>query len=129
MIQINAEQMAAFQHNAEARYADDLCARLSALYPEETTALGDARLRRLVAEGIPKARTYDLAAERDVALFVDLMLFLGAGFDTDPNLPWAAAILNDDYITDPQLRIDTLHARALQHFSGTDQTEPEGSQQ
>lgn len=126
MITINAEQMAAFEHDAQSRYAEDLCARLLALYPGEAGALGPVALRQLVDDGIARARGYNLDSERDIALFVDLSLFLGSGFDQDPELPWAAEILTDDYITESELRIDTLHARALDHLDGVDSTPAEG---
>jgi hypothetical protein len=110
--------MAALEHSALAQYQARLCERLFALYPEEAGALGAAGVATLVADGQAQAASYDIDSERDVALFVDLMLFLGAGFDSDPGLPWAAEILSDELILDPGLRIDTLHARAVAHLNG-----------
>lgn len=118
MIHVNAEQMAALEDTARVQYQARLCERLFALYPQEAGALGEPGVAALVADGQTRAAQYGIDSERDVALFVDLTLFLGDGFDSDPDLPWAAEILQDELIVDPGLRIDTLHARALAHLNG-----------
>jgi len=41
------------------------------------------------------------------------MFVLGSGFDADPLLPWASAILKDESITDQNERVNRLHAGAV----------------
>ena len=41
---------------------------------------------------------------------------LGSGFDADPQLPWARAILEEATIGDETTRVDFLYDRALEHL-------------
>ena len=127
MLVIRREQLEIFEEWALREYEDRLCTRLLEQYPEETGMLSEERLRMLVQDGVSHSARYGLESERDVALFVDLMLFLGPRFDEDPRLPWASNILNDEFIIDPGLRIDTLHAQALQFLSAGDHGGAEGT--
>jgi len=120
MLVIRREQLEVFEERALREYEDRLCARLLEQYPEEAGMLGEERLRMLVQDGVSRSARYGLESERDVALFIDLMLFLGPRFDEDPRLSWASNILNDEFIIDPGLRIDTLHEQAIRFLSAGD---------
>lgn len=114
MLIIRQNQLDLFDKRAGHEYEERLHTRLWKRYPEEAHALGEQPLRNLIRRGVSRSKQYGLESERDVALFVDLMLFLGPRFDQDPGLPWVSEILNDEYIIDPGLRIDTLHENAIQ---------------
>ena len=50
-----------------------------------------------------------------MGIYIQLILMLGAGFDQDPQIPWAAAILNDKAIGSERARIDSLHDKAWEY--------------
>jgi hypothetical protein len=111
MLTLRQKQLDALNAWARAAFETRLAADLRTSLPDDAAPYDDPALRTLVDEAIDRARTYGLTSERDVALFCDLTLVLGPGFDTAR--PWAAEILRDPYIIDPNLRMDLLHARAM----------------
>jgi hypothetical protein len=69
-------------------------------------------LRQTVRSGIERARGYGLTKRGAVRLFIELNVWFGSAFDTDPLHPWARAILTDPEITDQVVRAQRLHERA-----------------
>jgi hypothetical protein len=86
---------------------------LKKLLPAKCAYVGELPLRRLVQRGVESARGHGLTTERGVLLFVALMFVAGGGFDTDPQLPWASAVLNDETTIDQNERVNRLYAAAL----------------
>jgi len=73
-------------------------------------------IRKVILYAVGRAESYNLITERDVCLYINLVFLLGSNFDTDPQLPWAAAILNDETITDSVTRIDKLHDKGMEYL-------------
>lgn len=73
-----------------------LVTRLKVIFPEKCDYVGELGLRRLIQRGIKQASAYQITDRRGVAVYVGLMFMLGSGFDEDPQLPWAAGVLNDE---------------------------------
>lgn len=113
MFTLRKDQFDLLETHCLRQYENRLCLRLQEIYPEETRALEYSQLLSFVHEGVVRARGYGLETERDISLFIDLMVFLGWNFDHNPQLPWVREILDDEYILSPSLRIDTLHERAV----------------
>jgi hypothetical protein len=113
-LRIRLEQIEAFNAVAAKRFEDVALSHVSEFAPKLTAVLGADRTRAVVRLGIQRASTYGFRASGPVHLFLDLMFLLGAEFDTDPQYPWAAAILNDPSIPGEMSRADTLHARAAE---------------
>lgn len=86
--------------------------RLTALYPEKAAAAGEGPLRAIIQGAVEAARKYGLTNESGVTLLVVLMFLLGAGFDTDPQYGWAAAVLNDTKPADAAVKARKLHEAA-----------------
>jgi len=85
---------AALQPAFEAR----LAARVRELFAEEAAAVGDdAALGARIRAAIARAARYDVTRERDVALFVDLDIALGADFEDAPATAWARPMLESRY--------------------------------
>lgn len=64
-------------------------------FPKHAKFLGERGIARIINHGRDQARVYGLTAAGHVTLFIDLMLLLGWRFDVDPQLQWAAEVLND----------------------------------
>lgn len=84
-----------------------ISAHLRRVWPEETAAMSEDELARWVRYGVAKGGRYGITAEYDVARLVDLMFALGAQFEEDPSLPWAAEALRDVGL-DGRGRVDAL---------------------
>jgi hypothetical protein len=112
MFRIRAEQVDAFRVAAVRSYEDRVAAHVERCFPQEFGDLGDLKVRRIIREGISRASNYGIVSERDVCLFIDLMVELGPNFDTDAEFPWASAILQDRE-EDGSEKIDRVFSMAL----------------
>src|SRR5438094_179214 len=92
---IREDQMRTFAEAAAREFEGRMLERLRTHFPKHEVYLGEPQLRVLVRLAVERAQSHVLMAERSIALYLDLMCVLGSGFDTDPQLPWAAAILAD----------------------------------
>jgi hypothetical protein len=88
-------------------------AALKKVWPHKYEKIGESLFRRLVLHGIESAGGFGITTERGVGIFTGLMFMLGSGFDTDPQFPWAAEVLNDESITDQATRVDRLHKESM----------------
>lgn len=114
MLQIREEHDAAFREEALIDYQDRMLMHLERFFPEHCEALGEENTRLLIEHGIERAATYDIVSERDVCLFIDLMLALGVDFDESDKYPWARELLTDENAPEP--RIDAVHDRAMRQI-------------
>lgn len=69
---------------------------LKKLYPKKYDIVGEFNLDKLVWLGNEKATRYGLTTESNKVLFIVFMFLSGAGFDADPQFPWASKILNNE---------------------------------
>ena len=72
-------------------------------------------LEELIHHGIQRCRIYDILTELAVGRYVRLMLVLGKDFDVDPDLPWAAEILNADRFENEFEKVDELTRSAIDY--------------
>jgi len=82
------------------------------LFPQKYRMVGEVLLRGVVTDGVQRARTYGMTTRRGQLLFIGLMFMFGGGFDTDPQLPDLAAVLNDAELAE-QVKVEKLHQIAL----------------
>ncbi len=116
MFTIRKEQMEAFELASAPRFAEAAKDHLKAALPKHCAQLGDTGVGETVDYGIRKAAAYGVITQAGASLFLDLMLLLGRGFDTDFQLPWAAEILTDAALPDEQTRISLLHTTAMEYL-------------
>ena len=81
--------------------------------PRRAGAAAAGRLRALIRRGIERAQGHGIASERDVCVFLGLMLTFGEDFDKA--LPWARAIVRDRDLIDGHDRIDRLADAGEEH--------------
>jgi hypothetical protein len=113
MLSIRREQVSAFERIDPPAFEDEMLEHIREHFPTHWNVLKqDARLR-VIRLGHEAAQEYHFATRHEVCLFIDLRMMLGSGFDTDPQLPWAAQMLHDPGISDPTSRIDRLYESAM----------------
>ena len=95
MLIIRSEQLKVFEAAAVRRYEDEMGAHLAAVSPQLFKALGEEQMRRAIRFGIGRADSYGFTFCGPVRVYLELMLLFGSHFDSDPQYPWAAAILSD----------------------------------
>jgi hypothetical protein len=128
-LQIDVTQMAALDKAAAEAFLGRSLLHLKQYYPRHCSLLGDAQMRRVIWYGWNKASAYDLAPECCVRSYIDLMCVLGGGFDADPLMPWASALLNDRRNPNAIERGDALYDRAWEYIRAVsrDYSYPDGS--
>lgn len=122
---IRSEQLKVLEAYAEGAFTEEMVEHLKAYAPKVCKVVGEAGVRRIVESEIRHAREYGFANRGPVRLFLELTCSLGCGFDNDPQLRWAAEVLNDHSIPSDMARADRLYERTIVYFDqvgGPDQT-------
>jgi len=113
MLLIRAAQLEALKADAVRRFIDELAADVSANSPVPAGALGSEATRGLVREGVARAARYGITSRRGVGDFVRMMLSFGRDFDASPENSWAATVLNDPKLRNPQAKMRRLVTAAV----------------
>ena len=106
MFMITPPQMQAFSREM---FVSWMVEHLAEFFSEETGALEENDVRSRINTSVEKARRYGLRDHADWCRFVDLTFVIGPDFDAEP---WASAILADDRLTDPAMRMELLYEAA-----------------
>ena len=110
MLTIRSEQMDALSAYMIARFERDMVNHIAQAFPKQFAEAGDAGTRKLVHDGIAKAASYGVQSERNVALFIDLMVAIGPTFDHDDRFPWVRQVLQDPDRPE-QTKLDMIYDR------------------
>lgn len=79
-------------------------------FPDDAERLGDEGIDAVVELGIERSRGNEKVTERDMFLYITVMLMLGSYFDEDPQMPWAKTLL------DSGASMESLHERVHRHL-------------
>lgn len=120
MLIIREAQIAAFQRGALDGYVTELVAHCREFSPHLCKTLSGAELRAAVAQGVERAAAHGFDMRGTIRYFVDLMIILGSGFDTDPQYGWAAEILARKDTLGQMERAEALHVRVSEHLAEVD---------
>jgi hypothetical protein len=113
---IRTQQMQAFSRLAQERFEVRLLAHIEDCFPVHRREVGPDRLRLVIRQGIEKAAQYGMQGQREIYLFVSLMLYFGSSFDTDPQLGWAAAGLKNPLEPNPFDRMEATFDLAAEYL-------------
>jgi hypothetical protein len=124
---ITNEQMRKLEGTGAQNFLGYMIGHLREHFPASSQLMGEDGLRALVDEGIKNAARYGFSTRYEVCLYTDIMLTLGAGFDTDIQLHWVRNILKPVMPVDPRKKIDDLVDAVynyLDEVAGEDQVFP-----
>lgn len=110
MLVIRSEQMERLRRAASRQFDSEMVRHLYGFAPRHCEVVGEACVREAVALGRSRADGYGFTRRGPVRFYLELMFQLGSGFDTDPQLPWAAGLLRAGDTSDQMDRADRLHA-------------------
>ncbi|MBN2592658.1 MAG: hypothetical protein JXA81_04050 [Sedimentisphaerales bacterium] len=116
MLKIRKEQNDELAKVALKRFEDDMVIHIKKYFPKYYEIMGEPTVRKVIQYSIEKAETYGFTTERDVCLYINLVFLLGSNFDTDLQIPWAAATLKDETITDSVIRINKIYEIAMDYL-------------
>ncbi|MCK4857938.1 MAG: DUF4123 domain-containing protein [candidate division Zixibacteria bacterium] len=112
---IRDPQMASFTEASIKDFENRMVVHLNEFFPEQCEALGEPKTREAIRYGIKRAATYGIDTERNVCKYTDIMFAYGRDFDKNPELPWAAEVLNSSKYADQTTRIEELHRKSVWH--------------
>jgi hypothetical protein len=118
MLTLRKEQIAVFGPLGKKAFEDRMLVHLKKVFPEQSEALGEPKLRETIQHGTQRAAAYRIISERDVCKYIDLMILYGRDFDKDPKLPWAQSILQNQVIKDPSAKVNQLFRAAKSQTKG-----------
>lgn len=114
MLIIRQEQMVVLGAAARHAFVSAMVVHLAEFSPPLFKSLGETAVREAVQQGMQQAAGHGFDQRGPVRLYLELMLLFGSRFDTDPQYPWAAAILTDRDV--PQMRrARRLYRQALDY--------------
>jgi len=108
MFKIKRDQMNVLRQAGLEGFVEKMREHLSDTFPRETRELGQKALEETIWYGIGRAETHEVTSERDVCLYLGLMLVFGRDFDREH--AFAREILADKSVPRPSERMDRLQA-------------------
>ncbi|OQY28747.1 MAG: hypothetical protein B6244_06190 [Candidatus Cloacimonetes bacterium 4572_55] len=84
-------------------------------FPQRSQKLGQRKVREDIRYSMERAKIYGIVTERDVCKYLNIVFAFHRDFDTDPELPWAGEILNNEELFSGKLKVDCLHETALKY--------------
>jgi len=113
MLVIRRQQMNILSWKIRMAFEDRMVLHLKEFFPDQCRMLGEKDTRAAIRNGMERAETYGLGTESDLAKYLNVMFTFGRDFDTDPELPWASAILNARDGSAPSERLARLYKVAV----------------
>jgi hypothetical protein len=113
MLKISGEQMAAFRKMRVEAFKKGVLAHIESFFPEHWKAIGENQLRRVVELAMERSKRHGLETEREIYLFLSMMLYLGSYFDEDPMFYEIAKFLKDESIPSPGERAEKAFDETL----------------
>src|ERR1043165_7695630 len=113
MLFINKKQVRVFEDAGTTDFEEYMADHLEGHFPVHMELLGPDAMLVYIRQARAAAKRYGFTTRYEVWLYTSLMVMLGAGFDTDPMLPWADRILTDQRVTDPDARIRDLYRTGI----------------
>jgi hypothetical protein len=91
------------------KFEDELVEHLQEFAPRHWKAIGDETGRGVIRLGFKQAERYGFTNRGPVRFYIEMMFMFGSFFDTDPQYPWAARVLNDQEGMSQMVRADRLY--------------------
>ena len=113
MLKIRKEQYEELGKISLKRFEDSMVEHIREFFTEQYDALGESVVRKVIEYGVDRAEAHGFETEPDVNMYIDLMLLLGSNFDTDPQLPWAAEILQEESMEDESMEDELIEDESI----------------
>lgn len=116
MFKIRREQLQTFGQAASEDFEERALPFVKEFFPKHTALLGEEGARKVIRHSMARGATHGLTTERDLRLYLSLMCMLGSSFDSDPQMPWAAARLNEAPGRVDAARMERLYEKAMEYL-------------
>ncbi|MFN0107182.1 MAG: hypothetical protein ACKV2U_34430 [Bryobacteraceae bacterium] len=105
---IRREQLKVFEQEAEVNFQRELIQHAFKFAPAHCATAGELGIRQLVRIAVERARKCGFTNRGPIRLYLELMLILGASFETDPQCAWTIECLHPGNKEDQMIRAERL---------------------
>lgn len=109
VLRMKAANLRAFEVAARDAFVAEMMAHTRQYSPRHAAWMEESDLRDAVIVGTARAAEHGFIQRGTVRFFLEMMILLGWGFDTDPLFPWAHETLSRDGYRTPMDRAEALH--------------------
>ena len=113
MIKVRSAQMKVFEDEALKRFENEMVLHSKEFSPRLCEVLGDDQLRVAVRQAMSRADRYGFTNRGPLRLYIEMMFLFGSDFDTDPQYPEVAEIL--DSSDDQMQRAEKIYKGVLDY--------------
>jgi len=93
MLRIRPEQMDVLNQHMLKIYIEKIIKHLRETFPDKTQEKTNEDLEGFINDGIKRASGYEITEEREVTLYIDLMMILGKNFEQQRSHLWILKFL------------------------------------
>jgi hypothetical protein len=115
MLTIRDAQLVPLRRSALLSFEEEMVGHVKTFAPWHADGGDDEYVCNAVRHARERALRHGFSLRGPIRLYIELTCFLGSGFDTDPQYPWATRIL-EDQSDDEFLRADRLHASTMSYL-------------
>lgn len=101
MLVIRDEQLLRFPSGIDPEFEKMALEFIREQFPELRDATEES-IRLLIRDGVSLAFDHGIQSVRNVLPFIGMMMLFGLNFDSDPDLPWAAKILENSALDETE---------------------------
>ncbi|EYF06144.1 hypothetical protein [Chondromyces apiculatus] len=123
MFLVRDTQVRAFEQIALTEFEDEMVRHCRESSPHRCRLLSEAALRRAIQGALEGASRHGFTHRGPARLYVDLTFLLGSGFDSDPQVPWAAEALGEAGLGQ-SYRAEALHREVCAYLEEIGGEEP-----
>lgn len=116
MLKIRQEQMTVFEEHAERDFEEEMVQHALKSAPRLSRVIGEPGVRQTVTMGLERAKQHGFTNRGPMRFYLESMVAFGSDFDTDPQIPWAAEILDDQSMPDQMARADRLYVKIDDYY-------------
>ena len=104
-----------FRKEAQRNFEKSMLAHLGNFSPPLFKTLGEEQMLKAIRLGIDRAGSHGFTLRGPVRFYLELMLLFGSHFDTDPQYPWASAILTNQDAGSQMQRAEWLFDKTMDY--------------
>jgi hypothetical protein len=112
---IRNEQMKELSEAVSRAFEKEMVLHLAEFSPPLFKAVKEEQLRLAIRFGIGRASEYGITFRGPLRLYLELMLLFGSHFDTDPQYPWTAEILNGQESIPQMQRAERIYEKTCDY--------------
>lgn len=113
---IRGDQVAVFERTDTLDFEDFMVEHLKSFSPLHSRALGESGIRSLIRAGRERADRHRFTKKGPVRFYIETAILFGIDFDTDPQYPWMAPLLDNPSTPDEIERADGVHEAVTEYL-------------